>query len=308
MNLFELAKNIDYSGFNPEPAVSNPDHSGFGYWNAEPVPDFAERIPETLLIPDGKPYFISQSLIKAFRKMAADELCPKRFYHTNLTREYNEEAGDAAKMGTRFEYLLTGNPGRNGDGNQPILTERGKEGADEKRIQQNAQTALSTLKRLGFRLSQFQVGKKAQFKCLRGEYDLYNPETIVDIKYSGLIGDSGKWNELGWYEIAQKFSHICQSNHYLLISQLNGLNPNFYFAVFDNRAGKEGEYRAFQMKPSESILNQHKNLILYVIDHIQHYFNEGGFTAVPTYDFCKNCPVKTCESRVNEPGIIEISY
>lgn len=315
--------------------VLNDDLLKFEHSDDSPVPNFENLLPNKIIDPEtGKKIFISQSFIKSFRKVISEALCPKRFYHTSMIKEAREGSGDAAKMGSRFEYLLTGSLNYHNEIPEPILTATGKVGADEKRIQINAELAREAFARNGFDIGQAVVSHTIKFKCLSGEYDLHMvPKyemsekiegvwvftgkvlewAIIDIKYSGLMGDKLKRQELAWHPetIGEKFSHLCQALHYKLLGTLegdlylkNGLDENipFYFFVFDNRANNEGKYEMYKISASEEKRNQHKHVILNTIEEVQNKLEGREFTAIPSYSKCQSCPVK-CKDMVKYPEI-----
>lgn len=315
-DLFELAErvkdmNLEEGGVFSAAPLGDLSGPCPDFYDPTPCPDFAERLPETLTTVSGKEYRISQSLIKALRKVAQDEMCPKRFFETRINGTAEEGQSVAMAAGHRFEFLMSGAPRRDGSEPGPMLTPKtGKPSTEETRIAGNAAAARKTMIRHGLPLSEATVGPKWAFRCLEGTLDLDYPEAgaVVDVKYSGLLDD--KWNDLGWTKPGEKFSHTCQANHYLLLAELNGMERDFFFFVFDNRANKEGEYKVFRMAPSEDTRNAHKNLILWAIDQLEKRKagEIGGFEAVPRYASCKDCPVKSCAKRLEFPEVEEVAY
>lgn len=317
MNLHDLAKELEgsnWGGFNAKPSqpIAVPDN--LYHTRTDPCPDFLDLLPDGLIDPgSGKSVMISQSRLKAWRKVMEDELCPRRFYHTRLIRDEKEETGHSAIMGRRFEYLLTGAPDYDGNIPGPILTAITQvESADEKRIQENAKKGKATLARLGVDLSKSAVSTRFGLGILDGEFDIsgnnsiLKAQTITDIKYSGLLRD--KWHEWGWAGDL-RFGAKCQASHYVLIGMLLGFWDNledaeFMFVVFDSRKDQEGEYEAIRVKISEEQMNAHKWLILDTVEQIQKKLNGEGFDAIPSYQGCKSCPVK-CEKFQAFPEVRE---
>ena len=328
MDLFALAENLkssdSASGFSAQPITPEQTIAEYEQWDSTPVPDFLELLPDELLDDStGKRILISQSLIKEHRRMAIGELCPKRFRHVTMLDEFDGDDSTAKAAGRRFEYELTGALDRSGNIPDELLTEaKCVPTADQKRLTLNATLGIKTLKRMGVYLPEWvsiglmrggwEVQKKLTIKCLAGTLDLYRASEfgadIIDIKYSGLLGDAGKWSELGWYTptIGLMFNHIAQAAHYSLLALLTGVDEvTFRFLVFDSRANKEGEYQPFEFRIGEQCMNQHKNMILGIIEDIRNRYRENGFSAIPSYSACQGCPVKPeCNQAVDWPETI----
>lgn len=292
----------------------------YEYHNSEPCPDFWELLPNKVINPNtGKEVFISQSLLKSLRKVIEKELCPKRFYHTVITNQAEEKSGDAMLAGQRFEYELTGAPNRDNRIPDQILTKKTKQISTEQvRISNNAEAGKETLKRLGLLKESNQYQVRVSTKCLEGHFDLLifldaGGGIVVDIKYSGLMDEGTKYNPLSWYPktVHEKFSHRVQALHYLLLArtlpEVQDL-ARFMFLVFDSRTGHEGEYRVFEIEPTEEAMNQHKWLILGMVEQFQNMLNGKEFTALPSYDQCKNCPVLNCKEKQEWPEVVKVRY
>lgn len=256
---------------------------------------------------------ISQSMVKAYRKMKLGQFCPLRFFHKYITREYVDESGqdsEAKKAGRRFEYEMTGGLDRKGEVPDELLTAKlGVPSTTQKRLSENAAAARATLERLGFNLENAETGVTiCTDEGLTGTFDLLctyqNEPCVVDIKYSGLIGD--KWNDFGWNDehdtnnhISLNQTHRTQAVHYQLLSKLYKPYQRievmpFFFAVFDNRKGHEGEYKVFQIETEERHRKQHLREIEAMIEDLQEHAN---LKAEPRASRCAHCPVIGCASR-----------
>ena len=308
-------------GFSSQPLVntSYDQPCEFEHWDDTPISDeeFIERLPEKIVDPNtGKEVFISQSKIKKVRDMALGELCPMRLYKTTLVEEVKEEGSLYTAMGRRFEYELSGALDYDGEEPAEILGKTGKPGAEQKRISENAQLGKETFERMGMPIESFSINEKYRFKCLSGSPDLEKDKDeftlVVDIKYSANIGNkNAAWSEYGWdpEKLPNKFPLIVQPSQYDLLGRLiHGKPVEFMFVVFHSGAGHEGEYLPLKIEISEDRRNQHKNLILHVINEIQRLFKGEGFQAVPAYKkgFCQDCPVKSCRERITHPEIISV--
>ena len=276
--------------------------------------EFAELLPDELIDPDGNKVFISQSLIKGFKEVQERKTCPKKFSYQSLQRNYTDANPQSAMAkGCRFEYLLTGNLPKSGKVPPEITTEAGNVSkAENQRIRDNVLNAKETLSRNRFFLNMAKKGEKYYFKCLSIDMDLEWDDKIGDIKYSGLLGKSGKDSEFGWnYQFTKGgtneiriinysdgYGHKVQAIHYpLVIELLTGIRKDFYFMVFDNRAKKEGEYEIIKMEPSEETRYQHMHIILNTIKGIQAEWEGDNFEAIPNYAECKSCPLVDCPER-----------
>ena len=300
-------------------------------WSSDPVPDFWERLPEKIIDPRTKKEVkLSQSLIKNFIKHIEGELCGLRFYRTTVTREFEEHFA-AAKFGHRFEFLVTGEPGRNGEGQKPfvnvskkkatkkqieegspeyIVTE--KPSAQELRIRADASVAKEVLEQ--FNGKRWKSGVKVSIKSLEGTKDVVsnrkNYVIVTDLKYSGLLGES--WGELSWPDdISDKVSHMTQATHYTLLAEKHyGKRVKFYFLVFSNKKdtsnGVEvfGKYQPYEVRVSEKAMNRHKNMILDLAEQMERKLKGKEFNAIPSFHGCKKCPITTCKKRIDQPEII----
>lgn len=312
MDLFQLANEIDFSGFSAEPAIT-PNGVGLpsplDLADSSPVPDFWDRVPEKLVDPRTRiEVTISQSFIKALRKVEAGELCPKQFYHTAVIKSHRTPTSEARELGVRFEYLLTGARDYHGDIPDPITTATGRESTNEARIQANVEAAKDAFMRWGIDLKKAAVSVSVQRKCLSGTADLGCNESgihVIDLKYSGLRGDYAKRHEFGWHPetIATNYSHQVQSRFYTLLFGAE----KFWFVVFDSRKDYEGDHDIFELAFSEKAMNEAKNLILKAIELTQERLKAAdGFDPVPKYEACRTCPVR-CGARIDFPQIQSIN-
>lgn len=279
----------------------------------------ADYFPLPELHYNGQRVYVSQSMLKDWDKLAMGEMCPKQFYCKYLLNEETSPSSDAQNAGRRFEYELTGAHDRYGNEPEQVLTTTGKIGTEQKRVSENAERARATLRRHGFDMDNFQAGVRLRTtEGLQGDLDLITTRNgelcIVDIKYSGLIGN--EWNELGWNwqdssrnRLSQNDYHTCQANHYQILAALHPDFPDsilsFFFAVFDARPNHEGEYRIFQMVSSEKSRMRHLQKVCDCIEGLQTLIDTNGLEATPEYDFCKSCLVN-CPVRAEWPEIVQI--
>jgi hypothetical protein len=292
-------------------------------YSREPISDaeFLEALPETL--PGG--VAMSQSFIKKLLEVIEGDLCGKRLYETRIARNYEEATGDAATMGHRFEYLVTGEQPAHGekDVSQPLLTSRGKPSADELRIAKNAEVCREVLADLSAPYCYVEAGTRLVFKCMEGTldklcYPIQTPEAnqrarVIDLKYSGLLYD--RWHPWGWVNIQEKEGTMIQAKHYTLLARLlfgPDVEIDFFFVVFNSkkvtRQNEEvfGDYKPFRVRFSDEAMNEHKHFVLSIIEQYKLMHEGKKFTARPSYKGCADCPVSDCKSRRTRPEIEEI--
>lgn len=312
MDIFALAKQFGQAAGFQDPAEFDFDHCPHEVYSSEPIPDFWERLPDEIIDPNtNEVIYITQSRIKSLRKIAQEQLCPKRYYLTDITKEYQEKTGPAMAMGLRFEFELTGAMMRNGKEPPQILTKTGNPSSDQNRISYNANQGKETLERLGIKTEPENIQQSITRKCLQANVDQIqeNPEgrKVTDFKYSGLLSEQTKWNELSFETTSDKFptriSHKVQGHHYSLVC-----DADFQFLVFDSRKDHEGEYQLIEIQASHESMNQHKHLILNTIEQLQNHLEGKPFTAVPSYEKCRGCPVLDCKSREKYPETKVIQY
>lgn len=319
MNLVELQKLVQSEGLTEAFSASVPNSDQpCNRWEmpCTDIPDFIDRLPEEIINPEtGKKIMISQSFVKDFIKVIEGEVCPRKFWAIK-NKEAESVAGDAAHLGNRFQYLAWGLMDYHGNVPEPMLTGIKKMlSAPEQRVRRNAKRANETMERLGYEIKDRH--NRMNFKCLDGELDLDctkdGMELITDGKYSGLVGGKeARRSDYGWPDKEDMhlfpFGHKVQAKHYLLLAELNGMERDgFSFLVFDNRSANEGEYREYVIKVNPAGLNQHKHLILTIIEHLFDWMENDKFQAVPSYKGCKGCPISnTCPHFREFPETIEI--
>lgn len=278
------------------------------------IPNFVELLPEEIKDKQGNKIMISQSFIKRILKVLDGELCPKRVWATKAVKGIEEESSKVSQMGNRFQWLAFGLKDYHGNEPGQLLTEKtGVPSTDEKRIRHNADLAQETLKRLGYDINAKHT--KMTIKCVDGELDLDTMKDgklfyISDIKYSGMIGSGFKESEFNWPDEAMYFrqSAKIQATHYMLLAELNDMDRDgFSFLVFNSKAGKEGDYREYVVSVSSERINQHKHLVLHIVDTVQDYIENDLFIESPSYEKCKKCPLmNTCKKYQKYPETIYI--
>jgi hypothetical protein len=298
-------------------------------------------LPMPIVKHKGKTVFITQSMLKDFAKMEAGEGCPKQFYYKYIKFE-NVELRDTSSMnlGKRFEYILTGQTDKFGITVGPLLTGKGEKSAEEKRVRANADTASEVLNSHGFKFKRLvnetgealSIGKarsgvSIHTQGMSGTLDLLctknGQKCIVDLKYSGLLGD--KWSEFGWYwedknhpnYIGNNPYQRLQATQYVALYYLRfGKKLPFYYAVFDNRSGKEGNYRIFEMDISDDAITRHLMRIKEVAIALKAMLKtahlkeceKNAFCPVGEFTRCNGCALaENCTRRVTIQDELKIS-
>lgn len=290
----------------------SPTRDGSAFRHTElPTPsihhDFTIVDPHT-----GETFNISQSMVKAYLDVA----CEMQFYKTSVTRELEREQTQAQAEGWRFEYLVAGATDRKGNVPEPIRTPTGKLSSVNARLSANAEAARAALIAEGFDLDNAVVGHRITTATgLQGDLDMLTKRhgklCIVDLKYSGLLGNPYEmlgWNWTDEYRpnyLYKNPKHTTQALHYQLLHRIHyyGVEVPFYFAVFDSRAGHEGEYRIFEMQALDSARARHLRLLLSTQQAVQAMLNDG-VTYSPSFDRCRRCPYLDCPKRATAPEVI----
>lgn len=301
-------------------------------------PTIESMLPLPVVKYKGKTVYVTQSMMKDFAKLEMDEFCPKQFFYKYILKQ-DVEARDTVSMnlGKRFEYLLTGQTDKYNNVPEPFLTNRGEPSAEEKRVRNNADKSIEILQKHGFSVKRLsrevieirggKTGSNIHTNGMGGTLDLLTKkdgeQCIVDIKYSGLLGD--KWSEFGWYwEDETHHNHISknayqriQATHYTLLYYLRfGKKLPFYYAVFDNRASKEGNYRIFRMNISDDAMALHLREVRSLVDKLKTMLKtahlkeceKNAFCPVGSFDRCGTCKLaESCTRRVTKQDEIEIS-
>lgn len=346
MDILALAKQFGQSAGFQDPAEFDFDHCPHETYSSEPIPDFWERLPDEIVDPLTKRSIkISQSFLKRIQKTIKGAMCPKRFYSTDIAKTHEEEedeSGNPREMGNRFEFLVTGAPAYDGTYPGEILTPKaGKPASSNKVIESNAELAKETLEHLGFDLERGFAQIEVSFGIFVCHLDLFAPRhgvwTIDDIKYSGLLTKSTSYMDFSWYpgNIHEKDGPRIQMSTYAMAMTKDGPDrvityptkegviditdkvPLFdsyeearaMVTVFNSSPKKQGEYLPFEMSFSEDGMNQHKHFILEILNQFQRMLEGKEFSAVPSYDKCKKCPLsEECENYQSRPDIIPVQY
>lgn len=263
-------------------------------------------------------FMISQSFIKDMRSYLAGTTCGQVIQFKYVSKDYPDSPTAAMKLGSYFEYILTGALTRDGKVPQPeyMVTPLKKNGYNTegltvadmyegyRRAHVNAVKVKEYFKTMKIEI--LHVGQRVEKD---GKYEghldviaLYNGELIIiDIKYSGLIED--KWSEHGWAWIKnpndglhQRKYHGTQAIHYKFLK--DGIP--YYFLVVDS-SNDDGNVLFARIDVDDFATEQH------IIEADELYkkfdfFSKTGFNLYPELKRCSECPLKdSCEYKSTFP-------
>lgn len=237
--------------------------------------------------------------------------------------------GDAAKLGTYFEYICTGYVRPNDEPPQPEMVYKGKANekmaADYVRAHESAELYKKIIERKGIEIVQY--GRYIKHEDCSGIIDMIanweGKEVIVDIKYSGLIDD--KFSPYGWAieSLVDRPALTIQPLHYkYLLKATENKEMEFYFFVFSSKDSKKA--KIIHINVDESAIYRHSLLIDKIKKYIDYHFERGEeyaqdmkvdynlnyqeLVARPSLSKCLDCPYfDTCEKRIDIPLVEEIN-
>jgi hypothetical protein len=273
---------------------------------------------------------LSQSVMKDYQEFWNMKTlsCGLYLFKRNYQR-IPVEQGDAAKLGTYFEYLCTGYVRPNDEPPQPEMvykgTAREKVAADYERAIKSAEFFKNVIEHYGIKIltaGEYLITDGASaILDLRAEWG--GKECIIDIKYSGLIDD--KFSPYGWAteSLVDRPGLTIQALHYkYILSRLEGKeNIDFYYFVFSTKDVNNA--KIIRINVDESALYRHemdvakiKKIIDYHYEKAEEYatdmkvsmdFSPHELVARPTLSRCLDCPYfDTCDKRAEVPKVEEI--
>jgi hypothetical protein len=127
-------------------------------------------------------------------------------------------------------------------------------------------------------------------------------EFIIDLKYSGLIGDHVPWkNKHGWvWSPVQREYHGTQAKQYQYLSDMM---VYFWVTQSNQKEGDLPNMKLFRAEVSEAQILAHVVEGKYL--YKQFKFHSGtGFVARPSLQKCNECPLRdTCKDRQLYPSV-----
>lgn len=127
---------------------------------------------------------------------------------------------------------------------------------------------------------------------------------VIDLKYSGLLGN--RWNRNGWaWSDDQKEYHGTQAKQYHLITGLP-----FYFWV-TNAKNDKCEWKLFHVPVTETMIRAHVNESNSLMDALKIHAEVGDLVARPEVTKCGKCPLAgECKDKHlwPHPELIDITF
>lgn len=273
---------------------------------------------------------LSQSVMKDYQDFWNMKTlsCGLYLFKRNFQR-LPQEQGDAAKLGSYFEYLCTGYVRPGDEVPQPEMvykgTAREKVAADYERAMKAAEFYKKIIDHYGIKVistgEYLITGRTSAILDIRAEWE--GRECIIDIKYSGLIDD--KFSPYGWAieSLVDRPGLTIQALHYKhIIKRLEGKeNIDFYYFVFSSKDPDNA--KIIRINTDESALYRHEmdvakieRIIDYHYEKADEYatdmkvnleFSPHELVARPTLSRCLECPYfSSCDKRAEVPKIEEI--
>lgn len=272
---------------------------------------------------------VTQSFLKSWREYAAGLECGnmiKAMFVDGRLFDNVDEPG-AMELGTFFEFELSGALPKSGIPPKPKLNKDGSLSAAYEVARHNAKRIRLMLEDdMGLKII------KAGWHATKGRYsgtiDLVVEVTrplilegvewkegdrfVIDIKYSGLIGDQTPgYNKLGWkWTPIQKEYHGTQAKQYHFISEL----PHYFLVVQSNAPEKTimekpAKVKFFYTPVSKAMIDQH---IMEGNAAFEAFQDQAavGFIPHPNYDRCAACPLfNECEDKHTfpRPEVIDLN-
>jgi hypothetical protein len=238
--------------------------------------------------------------------------------------------GDAAKLGTYFEYLCTGYVRPNDPIPEPEMVYKGKANekmaADYVRANESAEFYKRIISAYGINI--LEVGTYMKHDDCSGILDIFaewkGKKVIIDIKYSGLIDD--KFSPYGWAieSLVDRPALTIQPLHYkYLYNKIHNIeNIDFYFFVFSTKDSKKA--KIIHINVDESANYRHEMLIGKIKGYINRDYdkrdeyatsmevdyslNYNKLVARPSLSKCLDCPYfDSCEKHIDVPLVEEIN-
>ena len=260
---------------------------------------------------------ISQSLLKDFKRYYYSKSgssfdsnsCGLLFKAKYIDKNVKDKPSDSMKEGIYFEYLSTGALPKSGEIPEPERTLKGALTAAYQRASEAASFCKSIFEHYGIKI--LETAYVLETEDMIGTMDILaewdGQPVIIDLKYSGLIDN--KWDDLGWNTetLPAKENLMIQGVHYtLLAKEVLGMNMPFFFFVFNSKDSTD--MKIIRQVIDEDQYEQHFSDVLKIKELIQKEL-EIGFTAIPNYRHCKDCPLSdTCQHKHAFPQPVTIYY
>lgn len=287
---------------------------------------------------------ITQSLMKAISEYLNGNECGLRLEFQFVDGNFFPPT-EAMHIGIYFEYKAFGTLPK--DGKVPVpKIKKGKNqkfiSVEQSELVKKYQTAVDNAKKFRdaldfYGLKLVSAGQKLTYPFPNGvvaegttdlvllttkDLPIYNSETdqlvkvippntqiIGDAKTSGLMGERGKWAEMGWNIdfLDQKPKIMMQAQHYTFLGEkIFGEKLPFIFFVFSQQNDKDATF--IHVDVSDERLYQHEEIII-ATDTIVKREILNGWKAHPSYERCSGCQIAThCQYKIIYPTIYNVNY
>ena len=248
---------------------------------------------------------ISQSLIKLFE---AENYCPKKIYHTHITRSHIMPTSDSMLKGSYFETMVIGSGARNSIVTELPRLKNGNKSTDNIRIDKQIENFPIVLEKYGIAPPKpqncqvnIQVSKHGFDLDLTLDFasKMNNPDygdfpvAIIDLKLTKDVNNT--FGDFCWgtpenldYLQAQFYTFGFREH----FSELKRLPPNytppFFYLIFDYKTNIED--KLIKTEYDESIEEE----LFERIERADNKIKEAqklDWEARPDYTHCKNCPL-----------------
>lgn len=297
--------------------------------------------------PSKKIFRISQSFMKDHWDYLNQKLCGYVLEAKYVTNTWPDQPSDAQRLGSIVEYLVSGALPKSGliplpeftkaSGVQPQANKGGYKIADLNRLREsllapykkaldNANAILRYLAVMDLEIVSagdhrvkgknegtidlvVKAGRELKFRngitIAKGEM------FVIDMKYSGLIGD--RWSRFGWplsdeqWTNEQKRYNAFQSRQYHYLS--GGMRFFFWVTGSDGAEGKNiGNVALFEITGlDKETIQVHLAEGEKALKDME-LFKEIGFTPFPELNRCKDCPLRmACKDKQEYPEPIAVN-
>lgn len=259
---------------------------------------------------------LSQSFVKNWWDYKLGKYCGERLYRCDILKEAEFKPSEIMMLGHRFEYDCTGVLSREGTIPERLCQKNGKPTAKMAAMELQAERFKKLVKKEKIDIQE--VGEV----LIHNDYDLgfrlkgvldvraviEGHMAILDIKSSGLMGDRGEWNAMGWHAATfnQKDKLTIQviAYKYLAWKVMGIRDMPFYYAIHSNANSVDSFYWEVRVKDFDVAMSHFEDTLATVADSIRSD-TEFGFTPYPNVKDCSECPLtlenKPCAHRVDTP-------
>jgi hypothetical protein len=252
---------------------------------------------------------IRQSTIKAFKK---EDACPRKINETNITRSVESSPTASMMKGKIFESMCFDRDINNTSDMIPRL-KNGNISVDYHRIIQQAKFFKEEfIKNYKLKINDSNLKLDVKYNeeiTLVGELDIvgeildtsYSEKPILAIMDMKLTGNlHSQFGDFSW-ALPAAMDHTQAVMYTYLYKEVFGPKLPFYYLVFDYKP--KPEYKVIKKLVEQTDLDILFADIEKTAEKIKHY-NKVGWEERPSFDVCKNCPLKdNCKSFANRTQI-----